>query len=249
MWGNALVLGMGYPFLLGKWKLLGGEGTIYSRRFVNVFGFAIDRTDNINAVLFTMPHFSFRARYALLTYAQCGDLDPWSVSNLLSDVPAECIIGREVHADGGIHLHAFVDFGERFFTSDPRRFDVDGRHPNIQACGRTPGKMYEYAIKDGDVVAGGLGRPGGEDVAGAGAIWDRIVDAETASEFWDLVRALAPRVLITNFNSLRGYVEWKYKPEVAPYVTPPGMVFDISGVAELGQFVHENLSGDVEGRN
>lgn len=196
-----------------------------------------------------MPHFSFRARYALLTYAQCGDLDPWSVSNFLSEVPAECIIGREVHADGGVHLHAFVDFGERFFTSDPRRFDVDGRHPNIEPCGRTPGKMYDYAIKDGDVVAGGLSRPGGEDVAGAGAIWDRIVDAETASEFWDLVRALAPRVLITNFNSLRSYVEWKYKPEVAAYVTPPRVVLDISGVEELGQFVHESLSGDVEGKS
>lgn len=195
-----------------------------------------------------MPSFHFRSRYALLTYAQCGDLDPWEVSNFLSTIPAECIIGREDHADGGIHLHAFVDFGERFFTSNPRRFDVDGRHPNIAPCGRTPAKMYDYAIKDGEVVAGGLERPGGEDVAGAGNVWDRIVDAETAPEFWELVRALAPRVLLTNFNSLRGYVEWKYKPVVAEYITPPGIVFDLSEVEELSQFVRESLSGDCVGK-
>lgn len=103
--------------------------------------------------------------------------------------------------------------------------------------------MYDYAIKDGDVVAGGLERPGGEDVAGASSIWDRIVAAETADQFWELVRALAPRVLLTNFNSLRGYVEWHYRPVVAQYVTPPGIVFDISGVESLGQFVRESLSG------
>lgn len=192
-----------------------------------------------------MPNFVFRSQYALLTYAQCGSLDPWAVCDFLSEVPAECIIGRESHADGGVHLHAFVDFGCRFYTSDLRRFDVDGHHPNIQPCGRTPGKMYDYAIKDGDVVAGGLGRPGGADVANANEIWDRIVDAETAEEFWRLVRALAPRVLLTNFNSLRGYVEWHYRPTVAPYITPPGLVFDISGVEELGEFVCESLSGRV----
>jgi len=108
--------------------------------------------------------------------------------------------------------------------------------------------MYDYAIKDGDVVAGGLERPGGEDVSGAGTQWDRIVDAEDADEFWEMVRTLAPRVLITNFNSLRSYAEWRYRPIVAEYITPPGIVFDISGVEELGQFVHESLSGSWVGK-
>lgn len=195
-----------------------------------------------------MAHFSLRTRYALITYAQCGDLDPWSVSDLLSAVPAECIIGRENHSDGGVHLHAFVDFGKRFFTSDPRRFDVDGHHPNIQPCGRTPHTMYDYAIKDGDVVAGGLERPGGDDVAGIRTVWDRIVDAEDADQFWELVRTLAPRQMLCNFNSLRGYAEWRYRPVVAPYVTPPGIVFDISGLEELSEFVRDSLSGNWVGK-
>jgi len=195
-----------------------------------------------------MPTFSLRTRYVLLTYAQCGDLDPWAVSDHLSAVPAECIIGRESHADGGVHLHAFVDFGERSYFSDARRFDVAGCHPNIQPCGRTPAKMYDYAIKDGDVVAGGLDRPGGDDVSGSGSQWDRIVDAPDAEEFWDLVRTLAPRMLLSNFNSLRSYCEWRYRPVLAAYVSPPDVVFDISGVEELGEFVRTSLSGNSVGK-
>jgi len=37
--------------------------------------------------------FSFNARYVLLTYAQCGDLDAWAVNDPLAFLGAECIIG------------------------------------------------------------------------------------------------------------------------------------------------------------
>ena len=104
----------------------------------------------------SQQRFRLQARYVLLTYAQCGDLDPWVVHDVITSFPAECLIGRETHADGGTHLHAFVDFGRKVDIRDPRRFDVEGFHPNIQPCGRTPQKMLDYAIKDGDVVAGGL---------------------------------------------------------------------------------------------
>lgn len=100
--------------------------------------------------------FRFQARYALLTYAQCGDLDPWAVNDHLAELGAECIIAREVHADGGTHLHAFVDFGRKFRTQRTDVFDVGDHHPNISPSYGTPEKGFDYAIKDGDVVAGGL---------------------------------------------------------------------------------------------
>lgn len=195
-----------------------------------------------------MSSFRFQGRYALLTYSQCGQLDPFDVVNHLSAIPAECIIGREAHSDGGTHLHAFVDFGTKYRTRDPRRFDVAGCHPNIQPCGRTPEKMFDYAIKDGDIVAGGLERPCGDGVSAADDTWHRILDAEDADSFWELVRTLAPRLLLTNFNSLRSYCEWHYRPTMAPYVSPSGIMFDISGVEELGQFVRESLSGTHRGK-
>ena len=100
--------------------------------------------------------FSFNARYALFTYPQCGDLDPFAVSDHFSEMGAECIVAREAHADGGTHLHAFVDFGRKYRTRRVDAFDVAGQHPNVSPSHGTPAKGYDYAIKDGDVVAGGL---------------------------------------------------------------------------------------------
>ena len=112
--------------------------------------------------LSNMP-FRFQAKYGLLTYAQCGDLDPFAVVTRLSELGAECIVGREIHEDGGIHLHAFFSFEKKRNLKNERIFDVEGVHPNIQASYGTPEKGYDYAIKDGDVVGGGLERPSGED--------------------------------------------------------------------------------------
>ena len=72
-----------------------------------------------------MSSFSFHARYALLTYAQCGDLCPFTIVDLLSTMGAECIIGREHHQDGGIHLHVFVDFGRKYRSRRADTFDVE----------------------------------------------------------------------------------------------------------------------------
>lgn len=193
-----------------------------------------------------MP-FRCQSRYVLLTYAQCGDLDPFEVVALLSGLGAECIIGREEHADEGVHLHAFVDFGRRPDIRNERFADVAGRHPNVQPFGRTPEKGFDYAIKDGDVVAGGLERPNGDKVSETCSIWSRICLATSTSEFWDLVRELAPRALLTNFTSLRAYADWNFRPERVPYCTPVDISFDLSGVPELDEWLHSNLFGSGVG--
>ena len=169
----------------------------------------------------SQPTFRLQSRYVLLTYSQCGDLDPWLVHDTIISFPAECIIGRENHRDGGIHLHAFVDFGKRIDLRDNRRFDVDGRHPNIAPCGRTPQTMLDYAIKDGDVVAGGLNPRLDISTATSDTVWHRIANAETVDEFWSTVRELAPRALLCNHQSLRAYADWHYRPVATKYEHPP----------------------------
>ncbi|AMH87663.1 replication-associated protein [Pacific flying fox faeces associated gemycircularvirus-1] len=181
--------------------------------------------------------FRVQTRYVLLTYSQGGELDPWVVHDLIVGYPAECIIGREDHADGGTHLHAFVDFGRRVNIRDPRRFDVEGFHPNIQPCGRTPQKMLDYAIKDGDVVAGGLDPTIDSAVQGSGDVWSRIANAPTVDEFWDLARELAPRALLCNHQSLRAYAEWHYRPEAVAYQHPDTLQLSTAGVPGLDEWV------------
>jgi len=187
--------------------------------------------------------FRFQRRYALVTYAQCGGLDPFTVCSHFAELRAECIIGRETHADGGIHLHAFVDFGREYSTRNPRQFDVEGCHPNVLPGRRTPEKMWDYATKNGDIVAGGLERPSGGTVHGTGDEWSEIIMATTRDEFFELCQKLAPRALACSFNSLRAYADWKYRPIRTPYSTPAGLHFNTRDVPGLDRWVSENLEG------
>ena len=193
-----------------------------------------------------MPFILNHAKYALLTYAQCGDLDPWQVSDHLSALGAESIVGRESHADGGVHLHVFVDFGRKFTSRKTDVFDVGGYHPNIERVGKTPWKAYDYAIKDGDVCAGGAERPdesGTELDRPADSTWSRILEAESAEEFHRLCSELAPRYYVCSFGSIQRYVDWRYRPVVEPYSTPTGIGFSIEGVEELTEWVSQARLG------
>lgn len=193
--------------------------------------------------------FRFSARYGLLTYAQCGDLDGNDVMEHLGTLGAECIIGREQHATGGYHLHAFFMFERKFSSRNVRVFDVDGYHPNVVAGYGTPEAGYAYAIKDGDVVAGGLGRDDLPKEQGKGGVvtsvqyanWSHIVARETKEEFWASVRELDPRALCTQFTSLRTYAEWRYRPEPSVYKHPSNVEFDLSDVDQLSMWVQDSL--------
>jgi len=195
--------------------------------------------------------FKFQARYVLLTYAQCGSLDPWAVSDHLSSLGAECIVGRENHADGGTHLHAFVDFGKRFSTRNTKVFDVEGFHPNIEPSKGRPWGGYDYAIKDGDVVAGGLERPpergGGEGVSSATAKWAEIVAQPTREQFWTALEELDPCAMVRSFPSCRAFADWRYRVDREAYTTPRGITFRADLVEGLQEWVDGNLGRHHEG--
>lgn len=187
-----------------------------------------------------MP-FRFAAKYGLLTFPQCGSLDGFEVSDMLSGLGAECIVGRENHENGGVHLHAFFMFDRKFESRDVRVFDVGGHHPNVVRGYGTPEKGWDYATKDGDVVAGGLARPSPSGVSEAGDKWAEIILAEDRDEFFDRCKRLAPRALLCSFVSLRTYADWRYRRDPAPYQSPEGLEFTTENHRELDAWVAENL--------
>lgn len=166
------------------------------------------------------------SKYVLLTYAQCGDLDEWAVSDHMSTLGAECIVAREVHpTTGGVHLHVFVDFGRKFRSRSASVFDVEGRHPNVSPSRGTPEKGYDYAIKDGNVVAGGLERPrprGGMHI-GADNVTNLAHLCEDATEFLELCDEVGRGDLIKNFNNKIAYARWRYKSVLPKYDAPEGV--------------------------
>lgn len=166
-----------------------------------------------------MP-FHCNARYFLITYAQCGDLDGFRVMDHFSGLGAECIIGREVHEDGGLHLHCFIDFGRKFRSRRTDIFDVDGRHANIEPSYGTPWGGFDYAIKDGDVICGGLERPEqprSERVKKDWAQWNEITNATDRDHFWELVHHLDPKAAACNYGQLAKYADWRFAPEPPVY--------------------------------
>ncbi|UGV21547.1 MAG: replication-associated protein [Giant panda Genomoviridae] len=178
--------------------------------------------------------FFVNSKYVLLTFAQCGDLDEWHVNDHLATLDAECIIAREVHPKtGGVHLHVFVDFGRKFRSRSPPIFDVDGRHPNISPSRGTPEKGYDYAVKDGNVIAGGLERPrprGGMHV-GAGVVSNVAHLCESGEEFLELCDEMDRRNLIDRFTQRRAYADWRFRVEAEPWRTPSRAEFS-SGAAD-----------------
>lgn len=194
--------------------------------------------------------FTFNARYALVTYAQCDGLDPWDIVDHFTSLEAECIIGRENHADGGTHYHAFADFGKKRRFRRANCFDVGGYHPNISPSRKTPGDGFDYAIKEGDVVAGGLERPnnggGGRDGVGANdTTMGILVGIESERDFWIAVREMAPGLLLRNFPSLKQYASWRYQPAELEYESPSGIHFDTSDIPELTEWASSNIGGHV----
>jgi len=161
------------------------------------------------------------SKYVLLTYAQCGDLDEWAVNDHLSSLGAECIIARELHpTTGGVHLHVFVDFGRKFRSRRVDILDVEGRHPNVSPSKGTPEKGYDYAIKDGDVVAGGLARPRGGRPGTLSGLTAIAHLCETQDEFLDIYGEVDTRGLIKNFANVRSYAKWRYAGTLPKYESP-----------------------------
>lgn len=195
-----------------------------------------------------MPSFKCNARYFLITYAQSAGLDEWDVVAHFATLQAECIVAREDHADGGTHLHTFVDFGRKFRSRRTDIFDVHGYHPNIEPSCGNPGGGYDYACKDGEIVAGGLGRPSGGKVSKTSTPWHWIITAGDPEELRDLVRELAPKEAILRAREIEWFIDREFRVERPPYVHPDNMHFRLDELPDLAEWRDNVLGGDHEGR-
>lgn len=191
------------------------------------------------------PFFIKDAKYILLTYPQIPenvqDHFPWGIVNACSTKGAECLVARERHQDGGIHFHAFVDWGGRRYSSrDTRGFDVSGHHPNITKVGKTPRKAWDYVTKDGDIVAGGAQMPT-EEATSSENIWEYIISAESRDDFYSRMRERAQRYLICSYPSIAKYADWRYQDSPEPYRNPEGWTFQLQAYPSLPEWVRDNL--------
>lgn len=164
-------------------------------------------------------------------------------------------IGRERHADGGVHFHVFVSFESPVTVNRPDAFDYFGAHGNIKSVRSTPRKVYEYVTKDGDVVFEHGDAPpergdAGGNVAGR---WHSIVASSDKDSFLAAVRAEAPRDWVLSLDRILAYAEYAF-PTIHPdYVSPSvvirGEQLDQWGGSELDQWKRQaQIGGAVSER-
>ena len=93
------------------------------------------------------------------------------------------------------------------------------------------------------MVAGGAVRPEerGTGVQRTGDVWPEILAAQSREEFFDLLQKLAPRCLVTSFNSCSTFADWKYRVDPEPYRHPDGLDFKEDRVREMHEWAEENL--------
>lgn len=110
-------------------------------------------------ILNPTPMFRFQGVNVFLTYAQAERIETKeSLRDALrakNPTPTAWAIGREQHADGGIHYHVLLRYGGRINIRDQRHWDVEGHHPNIQAA-RSRKRVLEYVTKEGDTLIYGF---------------------------------------------------------------------------------------------
>lgn len=159
---------------------------------------------------------------AFLTYSQFNG-DPLQ---RVSDIQAclAClgvhrhIVAHERHQDGGHHYHVLAQWETQFKAHDVRAFDVDGCHPNFKSV-RGDGnvnRVLDYCLKDDDYY--------GDDPEffrrttpprSKVSIWTEIVGAQSAGEFRELVRTLAPYEHVNNADRIATYCAANYAQPTA----------------------------------
>lgn len=160
--------------------------------------------------------FRFNAKRLFATYPQCGELTVQSVRDFYQELGATAFtIGREVHADGGYHIHCLVEWPNKYDTRDERKFDINGQHPNVQSA-RNARAVYQYCIKDGEFLSHGhdglattIGKRG----------YDEACNANTAVEFWEIMKEHHPRDYINNHEKLEYYAAKRYKIDTPEYTS------------------------------
>lgn len=196
-----------------------------------------------------MPY-RLQAKNILLTYSQVDEnvflRTPTShfeyCTSLLGPLDVYRL-GRELHADGGTHFHAFVSPSAKCSTRNARLFDYAGYHPNVRSVPKTPWKSWDYVGKEHDIIHEHGERPRGDRTPehGRDSAWHDALGAPTKEDFLSCLREKAPREYVLYHESIERFVEKHYAP-VPPHYESPS--FEADRRSDLLQWLNQaNIGG------
>lgn len=161
---------------------------------------------NINPVM----SFRFNAKYGFFTYPQAENLTKELILEHFNELGIkEYCICEERHTDSGKHFHAYIGWENPFCTRNERKFDIGGRHPNIQRV-RSRAASITYCKKDGDYI-GNVENP-----TGCGK-YSELAEAVDETSFWRIAATKHPRDYVINLEKLEYFCGKKFKPNIEDY--------------------------------
>nr|QXN75509.1 MAG: replication associated protein [Genomoviridae sp.] len=152
-------------------------------------------------------------------------------------------LGRERHQDDGVHVHCYVSFDTAVRIQSQFRFDFGGSHPNIRSVSRGHKRTYDYAGKDGDIVAE-YGEPPPPIDAGKNkddGIWAEALRQSTKTDFLDVIRGGSPKDYILFNRQVESFADKHFGTCEEPYRSPTFV--DLSG-DRLKCFTDQAALGD-----
>jgi len=158
-----------------------------------------------------MP-FRFHAKNLFVTYPQADGLTKERLQHFYEELGCSSYtISRELHQTGDVHFHGLIQWATPFDTRDERRFDVDGRHPNIQRC-RKVRDVWRYVTKDGDYISNRA-----EPDESNSNKFAALANADTVETFWSIAKEECPRNYVVDHERLEYFANKKFKAEKKIY--------------------------------
>ncbi len=175
----------------------------------------------------TAGNFRFDGLQVFLTYSQAPPA--WTKESVLGRLQAiqevaRYSVGHEHHQDGGDHYHVYIKWASRLQTTDTRRFDIDGIHPNIATIGRAKAdicRVVRYTRKDGDYHS----NIPDDDLAGTArqsrdSTYTHAMEAVDAGTFLQRLVKAAPRDYVLFGQAVRKHAELHYTAGPSDPVRP-----------------------------
>lgn len=152
------------------------------------------------------PKLRLESKRFFLTYPRYGD-STRLLNRLRSEPNIQCyIVAHEYHNDGNPHLHAYVELSNRLRITDPRYWDVETSHPNVQVV-RSKSAVIEYACKDDEFIAE-------KNIGGQFEKWDiklkrfwkdAIAKCTTKAEFLHFCKEHFTREYVLQYSAIESF--------------------------------------------
>jgi len=154
--------------------------------------------------------FRFQGRHVFLTYPQTAIRHEVIVEKLrqIDDFIAHSSC-NELHQDGSPHVHVLLRFARKIHHRDARRWDIEGRHPNVSAP-RAIAATRDYIKKHGDFIEDGWDEP-------AKPYSKCLADADSKEEFLQEIRTHHTRDYVLQYDRIVSMADAHWSIPTAPY--------------------------------